>query len=213
MAIFNEKVIENLLNLQKIRNMQLRRYDAELERICRMPEEERIEQLDKMRVLLRLKELYERLDIKIIEGETIFFNGQIVLSDKQLIEINNLADECFKEEKVYTKLIENEKFILTNDIKVQLEEYIEIREYMLEDYIKHCINATIPQLYPQSVVLMASEEYIDLIKRFSKLKITIENEKVYKGEKLIAKKVDYFNLLRQTNQINKIATSLLEKIL
>jgi len=213
MAIFNEETIRTFSDLEKIRNMQLKKYNSELEKICKMPEEERIEQMEKMRVLLRLKELYENLDIKIVEEKMIFFKGNIVVSEKQLKEIDELAEKCFEEERNYNELVKSEEFILTNDIRIQIEEYMEIRDFMLGDYIIHSIKGTMPQLYPQSTYLMSCSEYVTLIKKLSELKISIENGKVYVTEKQITKKADYFNIVKQINQINEIAKTLLENIL
>lgn len=212
MAIFDEKVIKFFSELEIVRNIQLERCNVELERICKMPEEERIEQMDKMRILLRLKELYEELDIKVVEGEMIFFKGKAVITEKQLEEINKLQDECLKEEMNYTSLIENEEFVLVDDIRVQLDDYITIREIMLQSYITNSINASIPQLSPKSTFLMRSKEYNDLIKLFSELKIDIKNEKLYVNEKVVKTKGEYFNLIEKINKINKISIQLMEKI-
>jgi len=212
MAIFDEKVIKFFSELEIVRNIQLERCNVELERICKMPEEERIEQMDKMRILLRLKELYEELDIKVVDGQMIFFKGQAVITEKQLAEINKLQDECLKEEMNYTSLIENEEFVLVDDIRVQLDDYIIIREIMLQSYITNSINASIPQLSPKSTFLMRSKEYNDLIKLFSELKIDIKNEKLYVNEKVVKTKGEYFNLIEKINKINKISIQLMEKI-
>lgn len=212
MAIFNEKIIKSFSDVEKIRNMQLKKHNLELEEICKMPEEERIEQMDKMRILLRLKKLYEELDVKVVQGEMIFYKGKAVVSEKQLKDISKLSDECFEEEMNYTKMIEEEKFILTDDIRKQLNDYIKIRELMLQSYIKHSMNAVIPELSPKSAFLMSSKEYNELIRLFSELNLVIKDEKVYVNDKAVETKGDYFGLLEKTTRINMLSIQLKEKL-
>lgn len=212
MAIFDEKVIESFSDLEKIRNFQLKHCNLELEKICRMPEEERINEMDKMRILLRLRELYEELDVKVVQGEMIFYKGKAVISEKQLAEINKLEYECLEEEKKYTKIIEEEKFVLTDEIKKQLNDYITIREIMLQDYIAHSINAVIPELAPKSAFLMKNKEYNDLMSLFSELNVVIKGQEVYVNEKVVARKGEYSELIKKINKINKISIQLVEKL-
>lgn len=212
MTIFDEEFIKNFSDLEKMRNLQLEHYNLELERICRMPEEERINEMDKMRILLRLKELYEELDIKVVQGEMIFYKGKAVISKKQIEEINKLIDECFEEEEKYRKIIEEEKFILTDDIKEQLDDYVAIREIMLQSYITHSMNAVIPNLDPISTFLMSSKEYVDLIRLFSELNVVIKGQEVYVNEKAIERKAEYFNLAEKMNKINKLSIQLVGEI-
>lgn len=211
MAIFDKEIIENFSALEKVRNMQLERCNIELEKICKMPEEEKINAMDKMRILLRLKELYEELDIKVIEGEVIFYKGNAVITEKELTEIYKLGNKCYEEEKKYTELIGNEEFILNDIIKAELEDYIKIREIMLEGYIKNSINAVFPQLCPQSAFLMNSKEYYDLIQLFSELNISISDKKVYVNEIAVEKKRDYLSLAKKINNINKVALQFIGK--
>ncbi len=211
MAIFDKRIIENFSALEKVRNMQLERYNIELEKICKMPEEEKINAMDKMRILLRLRELYEELDVKVIEGKMIFYKGKAVITEKELIEIYKLSDKCYEEEVKYNELIENEDFILTNSIRTELEDYIKIREIMLESYIKNSINAMLPQLCPQSAILMNSKEYYNLIQLFSELNVSISDGKVYVNEVAVEKKRDYTNLVKKINQINKVALQFIGK--
>lgn len=212
MVIFNEKVIKSFSDVERIRNMRLKKYNLELERICRMPEEERINEMDKMRILLRLKELYEELDIKVVQGKMIFYKGKAVISEKQLEEINKLEHECFEEEKKYRKIIEEEKFVLTDDIKKQLDDYVTIREIMLQSYITHSMNAVIPKLAPKSAFLMKNKEYNDLISLFSELNVVIKGQEVYVNEKVVERKGEYFNLIEKISKINKISVQLVEKL-
>lgn len=212
MAIFDEKIIKYFSDLEKIRNLQLKYCNLELERICRMPEEERINEMDKMRILLRLRELYEELDVKVVQGEMIFYKGKAVVSQKQLEEIDKLSDECFKEEKNYLEIVKEENFVLTDGIKRQLSDYITIRELILQSYITHSMNAAIPNLDPISTFLMSSKEYVDLIRLFSELKVVIEGQEVYVNGKLIEIKAEYFNFVEKMSKINNISIQLAEKI-
>lgn len=75
MAIFSSDTIKGFSEVEKIRNMQLKVYNFELEKISKMPEEERINNMEKMRALLKLRELYEKLDIKVVNNEMILFKG------------------------------------------------------------------------------------------------------------------------------------------
>lgn len=212
MAFFSKEVIENFSELEKIRNIQLEKYNLELERICKMPEDERINQMDKMRILLRLRELYEELDIKVVEGNMIFFKGKAVVSTGQLDEIMKLQDKCFVEEENYYQLIQNDEFVLSDNTRLQLNDYITIREIMLQGYITNSINSSVPNLSPRSTFFMNSEEYINLIKLFSELKIAIKDNKVYVNEKAIKTNAEYINLIEKISKINKISIDLMKKI-
>lgn len=212
MAIFDEKVIKKYSNLEKVRNIQLKNCNFELERICKMPEEERIEKMDKMRILLNLKKLYEELDIRVVQGKMIFYKGKAVVSEKQLEDIDKLSDECFEEEMNYTKIIEEEKFILTDDIRKQLNDYVTIREIMLQGYITNSMNAVIPGLNPISTFFMKQKEYAELISMFSELNVVIKGQEVYVNDKIVAKKGEYFNLVEKISKINKITMQLVGKI-
>lgn len=212
MAIYNEEVLKSFSEFEKYRNMQLKIYDFELERICKLPEEERIEQMDKMRLLLRIKELYEQLDIKVVEGQMIFFKGKAVLSVKQFDEITELQKECSVEEEKLEKLILNEKFVLTHFAKEQLEQYIVMRQFILESYITHSINATLPELNPQSAKLMSNKNYQKVIKLFSELNVVIKNNIVYVNDEALEKNSDGINLVERINEINKLANQIVDEM-
>lgn len=212
MAFFDEKIIEMYSNLEEVRNIQLKKYNFELEEICKMSEEERIDKMDKMRILLKLKKLYEELDVRVIQGEMIFYKGKAVVSQKQLEEIKKLSDKCLEEEMNYSKIIEEEKFILTDDIRKQLNDYIECRESILQGYITNSINAAIPGLNPTSAFFMSQKEYIELIFMLSELNIVIQGQEVYVNEKSIQKKGEYFGLAKEISKINQIAIQFFEKL-
>lgn len=212
MAIFDKKVIKSFSDLEKVRNMQLNTFNLELERICKMPEEERIEKMDKMRILLRLKKLYEELDVRVVQGEMIFYKGKAVVSEKQLEEIGKKRDECFEEEMMLAEMLVDEKFVLTENIRKQINDYITIREVMLQGYITHSMNAVIPELAPKSAFLMRQKEYSELINMFSELNVAIKSQEVYVNEKAIKRKGEYFNLVERINKINKISMQLMEKL-
>ena len=212
MAIFSSDTIKGFSEVEKIRNMQLKIYSFELEKISKMPEEERIDNMDKMRALLKLRELYEKLDIKVVNNEMILFKGKAVISENELAEICKIEDECFKAEMNYTKMIGEEDFVLTDEIKQTLEKYIEDREEMLEAYITNSINAVVPNLVPNSTKLMREKEYVDLIQYISNVNIRLEGTKVYWNDKLIEKKKEYFAFTEQIAIINKKIQHLEEKI-
>lgn len=184
MAIFDERIIKKFSDLEKIRNMQLKDYNLELERICKMPEEERLDQMDKMRILLKLKKLYEELDVRVVQGGVIFYKGKAVVSEKQLEDIDKLSGECLEEEINYTRIIEEEKFILTDGIRKQLNDYVQMREIMLGGYIKNSINAVIPELNPISTFFMSQKDYTELIGMLSELNVVIKGQEVYVNEKM-----------------------------
>lgn len=212
MAIFSSDTIKGFSEVEKIRNMQLKIYSFELEKISKMPEEERIDNMDKMRALLKLRELYEKLDIKVVNNEMILFKGKAVISENELAEICKIEDECFKAEMNYTKMIGEEDFVLTDEIKQTLEKYIEDREEMLEAYITNSINAVVPNLVPNSTKLMREKEYVDLIQYISNVNIRLEGTKVYWNDKLMEKKKEYFAFTEQIAIINKKIQHLEEKI-
>lgn len=212
MAIFSSDTIKGFSEVEKIRNMQLKVYNLELEKISKMPEEERIDNMDKMRALLKLRELYEKLDIKVVNNEMILFKGKAVISENELAEICKIEDECFKAEMNYTKLIGEEDFVLTDEIKQTLEKYIEDREKMLEAYITNSINAVVPNAVPNSTKLMREKEYVDLIQYISNVNIRLEGTKVYWNDKLMEKKKEYFAFTEQIAIINKKIQHLEEKI-
>ena len=212
MAIFSSDTIKGFSEVEKIRNMQLKVYNFELEKISKMPEEERINNMEKMRALLKLRELYEKLDIKVVNNEMILFKGKAVISENELAEICKIEDECFKAEMNYTKMIGEEDFVLTDEIKQTLEKYIEDREEMLEAYITNLINAVVPNLVPNSTKLMNENEYVDLIQYISNVNIRLEGTKVYWNDKLMEKKKEYFAFTEQIAIINKKIQHLEEKI-
>ncbi len=212
MAIFSSDTIKGFSEVEKIRNMQLKVYNFELEKISKMPEEERINNMEKMRALLKLRELYEKLDIKVVNNEMILFKGKAVISENELAEICKIEDECFKAEMNYTKMIGEEDFVLTDEIKQTLEKYIEDREEMLEAYITNSINAVVPNLVPNSTKLMREKEYVDLIQYISNVNIRLEGTKVYWNDKLMEKKKEYFAFTEQIAIINKKIQHLEEKI-
>lgn len=212
MAIFSSDTIKGFSEVEKIRNMQLKIYNFELEKISKMPEEERIDNMDKMRALLKLRELYEKLDIKVVNNEMILFKGKAVISENELAEIYKIENECFKAEMNYTKLIGEEDFVLTDEIKQIVEKFIEDREEMLEAYITHSINAVVPNAVPNSTKLMREKEYVDLIQYISNVNIRLEGTKVYWNDKLIEKKKEYFAFKEQIVIINKKILHLEEKI-
>ena len=212
MAIFSSDTIKGFSEVEKIRNMQLKIYNFELEKISKMPEEERIDNMDKMRALLKLRELYEKLDIKVVNNEMILFKGKAVISEKELAEICKIENECFKAEMNYTKLIGEEDFVLTDEIKQTVEKFIEDREEMLEAYITNSINAVVPNAVPNSTKLMRENEYVDLIQYISNVNIRLEGTKVYWNDKLIEKKKEYFAFTEQIAIINKKILHLEEKI-
>lgn len=212
MAIFSSDTIKGFSEVEKIRNMQLKIYNFELEKISKMPEEERIDNMDKMRALLKLRELYEKLDIKVVNNEMILFKGKAVISENELAEICKIENECFKAEMNYTKLIGEEDFVLTDEIKQTVEKFIEDREEMLEAYITNSINAVVPNAVPNSTKLMRENEYVDLIQYISNVNIRLEGTKVYWNDKLIEKKKEYFAFKEQIVIINKKILHLEEKI-
>ncbi len=212
MAIFSSDTIKGFSEVEKIRNMQLKIYNFELEKISKMPEEERIDNMDKMRALLKLRELYEKLDIKVVNNEMILFKGKAVISENELAEIYKIENECFKAEMNYTKLIGEEDFVLTDEIKQIVEKFIEDREEMLEAYITNSINAVVPNAVPNSTKLMREKEYVDLIQYISNVNIRLEGTKVYWNDKLIEKKKEYFAFTEQIAIINKKILHLEEKI-
>lgn len=212
MAIFSSDTIKGFSEVEKIRNMQLKIYNFELENISKMPEEERIDNMDKMRALLKLRELYEKLDIKVVNNEMILFKGKAVISEKELAEIYKIENECFKAEMNYTKLIGEEDFVLTDEIKQIVEKFIEDREEMLEAYITNSINAVVPNAVTNSTKLMREKEYVDLIQYISNVNIRLEGTKVYWNDKLIEKKKEYFAFKEQIVIINKKILHLEEKI-
>ena len=212
MAIFSSDTIKGFSEVEKIRNMQLKVYNFELEKISKMPEEERINNMEKMRALLKLRELYEKLDIKVVNNEMILFKGKAVISENELAEICKIEEECFKAEMNYTKMIGEEDFVLTDEIKQTLEKYIEDREEMLEAYITNSINAVVPNLVPNSTKLMNENEYVDLIQYISNVNIRLEGTKVYWNDKLMEKKKEYFAFTEQISLINKKIQHLEEKI-
>ena len=212
MAIFSSDTIKGFSEVEKIRNMQLKVYNFELEKISKMPEEERINNMEKMRALLKLRELYEKLDIKVVNNEMILFKGKAVISENELAEICKIEEECFKAEMNYTKMIGEEDFVLTDEIKQTLEKYIEDREEMLEAYITNSINAVVPNLVPNSTKLMNENEYVDLIQYISNVNIRLEGTKVYWNDKLMEKKKEYFAFTEQIAIINKKIQHLEEKI-
>lgn len=212
MAIFSSDTIKGFSEVEKIRNMQLKIYNFELEKISKMPEEERIDNMDKMRALLKLRELYEKLDIKVVNNEMILFKGKTVISENELAEIYKIENECFKAEMNYTKLIGEEDFVLTDEIKQTVEKFIEDREEMLEAYITNSINAVVPNAVPNSTKLMREKEYVDLIQYISNVNIRLEGTKVYWNDKLIEKKKEYFAFKEQIVIINKKILHLEEKI-
>ncbi len=212
MAIFSSDTIKGFSEVEKIRNMQLKIYNFELEKISKMPEEERIDNMDKMRALLKLRELYEKLDIKVVNNEMILFKGKAVISENELAEIYKIENECFKAEMNYTKLIGEEDFVLTDEIKQTVEKFIEDREEMLEAYITNSINAVVPNAVPNSTKLMREKEYVDLIQYISNVNIRLEGTKVYWNDKLIEKKKEYFAFKEQIVIINKKILHLEEKI-
>lgn len=212
MAIFSSDTIKGFSEVEKIRNMQLKIYNFELEKISKMPEEERIDNMDKMRALLKLRELYEKLDIKVVNNEMILFKGKAVISENELAEICKIENECFKAEMNYTKLIGEEDFVLTDEIKQTVEKFIEDREEMLEAYITNSINAVVPNAVPNSTKLMREKEYVDLIQYISNVNIRLEGTKVYWNDKLIEKKKEYFAFTEQIAIINKKILHLEEKI-
>lgn len=212
MAIFSSDTIKGFSEVEKIRNMQLKIYSFELEKISKMPEEERIDNMDKMRALLKLRELYEKLDIKVVNNEMILFKGKAVISENELAEIYKIENECFKAEMNYTKLIGEEDFVLTDEIKQTVEKFIEDREEMLEAYITNSINAVVPNAVPNSTKLMREKEYVDLIQYISNVNIRLEGTKVYWNDKLIEKKKEYFAFKEQIVIINKKILHLEEKI-
>ena len=212
MAIFSSDTIKGFSEVEKIRNMQLKIYNFELEKISKMPEEERIDNMDKMRALLKLRELYEKLDIKVVNNEMILFKGKAVISENELAEIYKIENECFKAEMNYTKLIGEEDFVLTDEIKQTVEKFIEDREEMLEAYITNSINAVVPNAVPNSTKLMREKEYVDLIQYISNVNIRLEGTKVYWNDKLIEKKKEYFAFTEQIAIINKKILHLEEKI-
>lgn len=212
MAIFSSDTIKGFSEVEKIRNMQLKIYNFELEKISKMPEEERIDNMDKMRALLKLRELYEKLDIKVVNNEMILFKGKAVISENELAEICKIENECFKAEMNYTKLIGEEDFVLTDEIKQIVEKFIEDREEMLEAYITNSINAVVPNAVPNSTKLMREKEYVDLIQYISNVNIRLEGTKVYWNDKLIEKKKEYFAFKEQIVIINKKILHLEEKI-
>lgn len=212
MAIFSSDTIKGFSEVEKIRNMQLKIYNFELEKISKMPEEERIDNMDKMRALLKLRELYEKLDIKVVNNEMILFKGKAVISENELAEIRKIENECFKAEMNYTKLIGEEDFVLTDEIKQTVEKFIEDREEMLEAYITNSINAVVPNAVPNSTKLMRENEYVDLIQYISNVNIRLEGTKVYWNDKLIEKKKEYFAFKEQIVIINKKILHLEEKI-
>lgn len=212
MAIFSSDTIKGFSEVEKIRNMQLKIYNFELEKISKMPEEERIDNMDKMRALLKLRELYEKLDIKVVNNEMILFKGKAVISENELAEIYKIENECFKAEMNYTKLIGEEDFVLTDEIKQIVEKFIEDREEMLEAYITNSINAVVPNAVPNSTKLMREKEYVDLIQYISNVNIRLEGTKVYWNDKLIEKKKEYFAFKEQIVIINKKILHLEEKI-
>ena len=212
MAIFSSDTIKGLSEVEKIRNMQLKVYNFELEKISKMPEEERINNMEKMRALLKLRELYEKLDIKVVNNEMILFKGKAVISENELAEICKIENECFEAEMNYTKMIGEEDFVLTDEIKQTLEKYIEDREEMLEAYITNSINSVVPNLVPNSTKLMNENEYVDLIQYISNVNIRLEGTKVYWNDKLMEKKKEYFAFNEQIAIINKKIQHLEEKI-
>ena len=212
MAIFSSDTIKGFSEVEKIRNMQLKIYNFELEKISKMPEEERIDNMDKMRALLKLRELYEKLDIKVVNNEMILFKGKAVISENELAEIYKIENECFKAEMNYTKLIGEEDFVLTDEIKQIVEKFIEDREEMHEAYITNSINAVVPNAVPNSTKLMREKEYVDLIQYISNVNIRLEGTKVYWNDKLIEKKKEYFAFTEQIAIINKKILHLEEKI-
>lgn len=211
MGIYNDEVIKSFSEYEKYRNTQLKLYNLELERICKLPEEERIEQMDKMRILLRIRELYEQIDVKVV-GKMIFFKGVAVLSAKQFDEIMELQNECLAEEKKLEKILLEEKFVLTDSWKEQLEQYITMRQIILESYITHSINATLPELNPQSAKLMSNKNYQKVIKLFSELNVVIKNNIVYVNDEALEKNSDGINLVERINEINKLANQIVDEM-
>ena len=193
MGIYNDEVIKSFSEYEKYRNTQLKLYNLELERICKLPEDERIEQMDKMRLLLKIRELYEQIDVKVV-GEMIFFKGKAILSAKQFDEIIQLQNECSAEEEKLEKILLEEEFVLTDSWKEQLEQYITMRRIVLESYITHSINGTLPEFNPQSTKLMSNKNYQEVIKLLSELNVVIQDNTVYVNEKKVEKNSECIEL-------------------
>lgn len=213
MGIYNDEVLKSFSDYEKYRNTQLKLYNLELERICKLPEEERIEQMEKIRLLLILKEKYEQLDVKVVDGQMIFFKGKAVLSAKQFDEIIELQNECLAQEEKLEKILLEEKFVLTDSWKEQLEQYITMRQIILESYITHSINGILPELYPQSAKLMSNKNYQEVIKLLSELNVVIQDNTVYVNEKKVEKNSECIELIERINKINKLLIKVVEEVI
>lgn len=213
MGIYSEEVLKSFSDYEKYRNTQLKLYNLELERICKLPEEERIEQMEKIRLLLILKEKYEQLDVKVVDGQMIFFKGKAVLSAKQFDEIIELQNECLAQEEKLEKILLEEKFVLTDSWKEQLEQYITMRQIILESYITHSINGILPELNPESTRLMSNKNYQEVIKLLSELNVVVQDNTVYVNEKKVEKNSDCIDLIERINKINKLSIQVVEEVM
>ena len=211
MVYFDERQIQYFSEIEKVRNERLKIINKEIERISMLSEEERISLGDKMRILLQLKQLYEELDIKVVDKKMVFYKGQAVITIEHFKEIDQKSYDCLQKEKEYTKIVEEEELILTDDLIQELNIYITAREKILQAYIQHSINATLPQICPQSAFLMSSKEYIDVINQLSKLNISIKERKLYLNEIAIIRKKDFKELMKQIAKINQKALKIFNK--
>lgn len=212
MAIFSSDIINFFSKSEEIRNAQLKVCNFGLTQFSKLPEEERIDKMDEMRALLKIREAYEKFDIKVVNNEMIFFKGKAVLTENELAEIIKIQDECLEAENNYMRLIGEADFVLREDMKKTIEGYIEDREKILKAYITNSINAVVPNLVPNSTKLMKEKEYVDLIQQLSNMNIRLEGEKAYWNDKLMKKMKEYYAFLEQLETINEKIKKLEEKI-
>lgn len=199
MQIFNNNVIDYFSQLEKIRNNLIKYFDTELENLMKLPEEERIDHMNKMRKLLRLRELYQNLDIKVVKNEMIFFNGKAVITNSQLEEINKKHLECVKALEEYKELIEFEEFVLTDKEFEKIKQYISDRESSLQIYVS--IQVMSGQLKEKEYLQI--NELEEAVQMLSETYVTIENGKVYLNGNLLKTNKDFFSLWERIQKINE----------
>lgn len=199
MQIFNNDVIKSYSELEKVRNILLSNFDKELESLLRLPEEERIDNMNKMRKLLRLRELYQNLDVKVVKNEMIFFNGKAVITNRQLEEINKMHLECSKELEEYKELIDSEEFVLTEKEYERIKQYISDREQSLQMYV------TIQSMSSRSQEnkRLKVTELDEAVRLLSETYVTIESGKVYLNGNRIKTNKEFFSFWERIQKINE----------
>lgn len=208
MQIFNNNVIDYFSQLEKIRNNLIKYFDTELENLMKLPEEERIDNMNKIRKLLRLRELYKNLDVKLVKDEMIFFNGKAVITNSQLEEINKMHLECVKELEEYKELIDFEEFVLTSKEYEKIKQYISDREQLLQMYVATQIMMSRLKENKR----LKNDELDEASKLLSETYVTIENGKVYLNGNLIKTNKDFFSLLERIAKINEKTEKAMEEL-